>query len=111
MLNTCELGFDAAVLCFTKTTVHPRTQGLQKDMLLRDAVLSLESCSNGVCGTCGLFTGRWPACRLTSTLGAEKRGSRGSNRFRGPLRGGDVSQDRAMDGTIWEGRGSEDFCS
>lgn len=72
MLNTGELGFVAAVLRFTKTMVQPRIQGLQKDMLVRDAVLSLESCSNGVCGTCGLFTGRWPACKLTSTLGLRR---------------------------------------
>lgn len=35
---------------------------------LEDAVLSLESCSNGLCGTCGLFMERWLAGELTTTL-------------------------------------------
>lgn len=45
---------------------------MQKDMLVWDAVLSLGSCSNGVCGTCGLFMGRWPACKLTSPQGLRR---------------------------------------
>lgn len=38
-------------------------------------VLSLESCSYGVCGARGLSMGRWPAGRVMYT-GAVKRGSR-----------------------------------